>query len=121
MVAQHPGNISGEATTYPGNIFNEAMRQTPKVAVLRIALASHWLNPVALLGSSYQRRRIGRLICECEVKWSAVKCTDTCGLAQVLLKNTKLHRHTNEVRKRPSAHLAHHVTAVNLYCNDRDR
>jgi hypothetical protein len=27
MVAQHPGNISREATTHSGNIFNEAMRQ----------------------------------------------------------------------------------------------
>ncbi len=26
MVAQPPGNISGEATTQSGNIFNEAMR-----------------------------------------------------------------------------------------------
>jgi hypothetical protein len=28
MVAQPPGNISGEATTQSGNIFNEAMRQS---------------------------------------------------------------------------------------------
>jgi len=30
MVARLPGNISGEATTQSGNIFNEAMRQCPE-------------------------------------------------------------------------------------------
>jgi len=41
MVAQHPGNISGEATTHSGNIFNEAMRMrvTPaRIAAIRVGL-----------------------------------------------------------------------------------
>jgi hypothetical protein len=46
MVARLLGNISGEATTNSGNIFNEAMRRIQNVLAIRLRLSEpvHDLN-----------------------------------------------------------------------------